>query len=64
MIWILIILLIIGIALVVKSNSRSYKILGYVLLVIFLLFILFFISNLGVDTEEEISENPVIQLDE
>lgn len=64
MIWlILIVFLVFGIALVIKSKSASYKILGHAILAVSLIFILFFISNIGIGSEEDIIENPEIQLE-
>lgn len=63
MIWlILLLILTLGIFLVIKSKTKGYKILGYVLISCTLIFTAFVVSNMGVKIDEDISEEPSINL--
>ncbi|ALX47627.1 hypothetical protein AOX59_03385 [Lentibacillus amyloliquefaciens] len=63
MIWLILLILILGIFLVIKSKTRGYKILGYVLISCILIFTVIVISNMGVKTDENITEEPSINSD-
>ncbi|AIF45751.1 hypothetical protein X953_19950 (plasmid) [Virgibacillus sp. SK37] len=61
MLWLILILfLVMGIFLIVKSKTKSYKILGYVVVTITLVFALVIFSGIGVKTDKDISEEQVI----
>ncbi len=63
MIWLILLILLLGIFLVIKSKTRGYKILGYVLISCILIFTVIVISNMGVKTDETITEEPSINSD-
>ncbi|MYL60932.1 hypothetical protein GLW20_25845 [Virgibacillus halodenitrificans] len=61
MMWlILLLMLILGIYLVFKGKTRGYKILGYALISLILIFIVIIALNMGVKTEDEIIKGPTI----
>lgn len=60
MVWIVTIFLFLGIAMIVKGESKSSKFLGYGLLAIVFIFVLLLISSIVVKTEDSRTSDLVV----
>lgn len=64
MIWLIILLIFaLGIFLIFRSKTKGYKILGYVLMGCSVIFTLVILSLIGMETDVNITNEPIIIVD-